>query len=199
MVPASMEARILDLVMSFSSRSRKPVIEVNSPNTFEIIMCLTLNWAVSERDRSPRYWCSLWVEPRQAQTFRVRAFRHCLWRSFYSPALTLSVITTTCPVCIRSAEQSGPICDRGKHSRTTEFQIAEKGILHWNQRTEVSRFRRRSEPSDVSLQKSKGNSVRATRRSSLRIFPQPLSFSISFTIKDLLDKAECRQFKTFRV
>src|SRR6266436_5738054 len=116
--------------------------------------------------------------------------------SFYSPALTLSVITTTCLVCIRSAEQSGPICDRGKHSRTTEFQIVEKGILHWNQRTEVSRFRRRSEPSDVSLQKSKGNSVRATRRSSLRIFPQPLS--VCFPIKDLLDKAECRQFKTFQ-
>jgi len=75
---------------------------------------------------------------------------------------------------MRSAEQSGPICDRGKPSRTTEFQIVEKGIPHWNQRTEVSRFRRRSEPSDVPLQKSKGNSVRATRRSSLRIFPQPL-------------------------
>src|SRR5712692_6147861 len=121
-----------------------------------------------------------------------------MWCSFYSPVLTLSVITTTWLVCIRSAEQSGPICDRGKPSRTTEFQIVEKGILHWHQRTEVSRFRRRSEPSDVSLQKSKGNSVRATRRSSLRIFPQPLSFSICFPIKDLLDKAECRQFKTFQ-
>jgi hypothetical protein len=30
-----------------------------------------------------------------------------------------------------------------------EFQIVEKGIPHWNQRTEVSRFRRRSEPSDL--------------------------------------------------
>ena len=29
-----------------------------------------------------------------------------------------------------------------------------------------------------------------------RIFPQPLS--ICFPFKDLLDKAECRQFKTFR-
>jgi len=84
-----------------------------------------------------------------------------------------------------------------KPSRTTEFQIVEKGIPHWNQRTEVSRFRRRSEPSDVSLQKSKGNSVRATGRSSVRIFPQPLS--ICFLFKDFLDKAECRQFKTFRV
>jgi hypothetical protein len=40
------------------------------------------------------------------------------------------------------AEQSGPICDRGKPFRTTEFQIVEKGIPHWNQRTEVSGFRR---------------------------------------------------------
>src|SRR5712692_2859675 len=30
-------------------------------------------------------------------------------------------------VCIHSAEQSGSICDRGKPSRTTEFQIVEKG------------------------------------------------------------------------
>src|SRR5712664_4145732 len=35
MVLASMEARILDLVTSFSSRSRTPVIEVNSPNAFD--------------------------------------------------------------------------------------------------------------------------------------------------------------------
>src|SRR5260370_34085800 len=121
-----------------------------------------------------------------------------MWCSFHSPVLTLSVITTTCLVCIRSAEQSGLICDRGKPSRTTEFQIVEKGIPHGNKRTEVSRFRRRSEPSDVSPQKSKSNSVRATRRSSLRIFPQPLSFCICFTIKDFLDKAECRQFRTFQ-
>src|SRR6266581_1431372 len=82
-----------------------------------------------------------------------------MWCAFYSPVLTLAVITTICLVCIYSAEQSGPICDRGKPFRTTEFQIVEKGIPHWNQRTEASRFRRRSEPSDVSLQRSKGNSV----------------------------------------
>src|SRR4029077_16449685 len=46
--------------------------------------------------------------------------------------------------------------------------------------------------------KSKGNSVRATRRSSLRISPQPLSFPICFPIKDLFDKAEYRQFNTFQ-
>src|SRR5713226_5977335 len=99
-----------------------------------------------------------------------------MWCSFYSPVLTLAVITTTCLVCIRSAEQSGPICDRGKPSRNTEFQIVEKGIPHWNQRTEVSRFRRKSEPFNVSLQKSKGNSVRATRRSSLRNSATTLNF-----------------------
>src|SRR6266446_7695249 len=65
----------------------------------------------------------------------------------------------------------GPDLRRGKPSRTTEFQIVEKGIPHWNQRTKVSRFRRRRQPSDVSLQKSKGNSVRATRRSSASNFP----------------------------
>jgi hypothetical protein len=58
-------------------------------------------------------------------------------------------------VCTRSAKQSGPICDGGKLSRTTEFQIVEKGKSHWIQRTEVSRFRRRSEPSDVSRKNRK--------------------------------------------
>src|ERR1700675_2807285 len=96
-------------------------------------------------------------------------------------------------------QTAGPHLRPRKASRTTVFQIVEMGKPHWNQRTEVSRFRRRSEPSDVSQQKSKGNSVRATRRSSLRVFPQPPSFSICFPIKDLLDKAECRQFKTFQI
>jgi hypothetical protein len=43
MVVASMDASIWDLVMSVSFYSRAPVTDVNSPFTFEIIMCLTLN------------------------------------------------------------------------------------------------------------------------------------------------------------
>src|SRR6266700_946343 len=54
------------------------------------------------------YWCSLWVEPRQAQTFRVRAFRHCLWRSFYSSVLTLVVIPTICPCMHPQCRTVGP-------------------------------------------------------------------------------------------
>ncbi len=43
---ASIEASIFDLVMSALFSSNLPVTAVNSPFTFEIIMCLTLNWAV---------------------------------------------------------------------------------------------------------------------------------------------------------
>src|SRR6187551_584475 len=46
MVVASMNASSLDLVTSVSSSCRVPLTEVNSPFTFEIIMCLTLNCAV---------------------------------------------------------------------------------------------------------------------------------------------------------
>src|SRR6476660_5586988 len=93
----------------------------------------------------------------------------------------------------------GPILDRGKPSRTTEFQIVEKGGPHWNQTAEVSRFRQRSEPSDVFLQQSKGNSVRATRRSSLQIFPQHLRFPFVFQLRTTWTKLSAASSRPFRV
>jgi hypothetical protein len=91
-------------------------------------------------------------------------------------------------VCIHSAKQSGPICDRGKPSKTTEFQIVEKGILHWNQRTEVSRFRRRSEPSDVSQQKSKGRSVRESPHVSGEVLKRFLSIFSDLILDSSVDR-----------
>src|SRR5437660_5119199 len=42
-----------------------------------------------------------WTEKRNGPEGAVRAFRNCMWCSFYSPILTLAVITTTCFVCIQ--------------------------------------------------------------------------------------------------
>src|SRR5713101_4842954 len=92
MVLASMEARILDLVTSFSLRSRTPVIEVNSPNTFEIIhvLDLELGRGVNAIDN-----------PRAGGSFRLNRYG----AHFHSPLIRIVVITTKCWHCIHANGQ----------------------------------------------------------------------------------------------
>src|SRR5712692_3942175 len=96
MVLASMEARILDLVTSFSLRSRTPVIEVNSPNTFEIIhvLDLELGRGVNAIDN-----------PRAGGSFRLNRYG----AHFHSSFLRIVVITSTCSHHIHANGQpAGP-------------------------------------------------------------------------------------------
>src|SRR5260370_14651247 len=56
--------------------------------------------------------------------------------------------TSVFPVAILENAVTRPIAYQGEEA---------SGLPHWNQRSEVSRFRRRSAPSNVSLQKSRGS------------------------------------------